>query len=47
MMFIWENFCRYQDLGQAHEHKSENVFPAWSVCLGEYALDVNVQQTAK
>lgn len=38
---------RYQDLGQATEPKSETIFPAWSLCIGEFALDLNVQQTAK
>lgn len=41
------NIFRYQDLGQANEHKDMAVLPTWSICIGEYALDINVQQTAK
>lgn len=53
MLHIWNRFedsvllYRYQDLGQVMEHKTENIFPGWTICLGDFALAISVQQTAK
>lgn len=35
---------RYQDLNELSEIRTKNVSPAWSVCIGEYALDIQIQQ---
>lgn len=39
---------RYQDLGQAVDaHKQSLPLPLWSVCIGEYSLDIQVQQISE
>lgn len=35
---------RYQDLSEMSEIRTKNVSPAWSVCIGEYALDMQIHQ---
>lgn len=43
----WELECfRYQDMAETNTNLQKNV-PIWSVCIGEYALDINVVQTSK
>lgn len=39
---------RYQDLGQAVDaQKQSSPLPIWSVCIGEYSLDIQVQQISE
>lgn len=39
---------RYQDLGQATESENNKFpLPIWSVCIGEYALDMQVHQVSE
>lgn len=38
---------RYQDLNELSEIRTKNVSPAWSMCIGEYALDIQIQQTSE
>lgn len=38
---------RYQDLGQAGDTEKKSAFPVWSVCIGEYSLDIQVQQISE
>lgn len=47
--FMVSSYCelesyRYQDLGQVSDTKKKNIFPAWTVCIGEYPLDMQIQQ---
>lgn len=39
---------RYQDLGQGVDNET-NKFPVpiWSVCIGEYALDMQIHQVSE
>lgn len=42
---------RYQDIGQTLEHTSTQtqsvISPMWSVCIGEYPLDIQIQQVTE
>lgn len=39
---------RYQDLGQAIDAQKQSLpSPIWSVCIGEYSLDIQVQQISE
>lgn len=49
--FLWiSSYCelecyRYQDIGQTIDlQKQRQLHPIWSVCIGEYPLDVQIQQ---
>lgn len=36
---------RYQDIGQTLDVQTQNdINPIWSVCIGEYPLDIQIQQ---
>lgn len=39
---------RYQDVGQSLDVQTpKNIHPIWSVCIGEYALDMQIQQISE
>lgn len=39
---------RYQDIGQSLDVKTaSNIHPIWSVCIGEYALNMQIQQISE
>lgn len=46
------SFCdlecyRYQDLSESADSKQKIISPAWSICIGEYPLDIQIQQISE
>lgn len=46
------SFCdlecyRYQDLSQLVDSTVKSISPAWSLCIGEYPLDIQIQQISE
>lgn len=38
---------RYQDFGESADNNKLITAPVWSVCIGEYPLDMQIQQTSE
>lgn len=46
------SFCdlecyRYQDLSQLLDSSAKSISPSWSLCIGEYPLDMQIQQISE